>query len=43
LCLLLKKSGGPEGAVFSLSGRRFFTAWFTVLTLVWVAERFFGV
>jgi hypothetical protein len=39
LCLLLKKG---EGAGFSLTGRRFFTAWFTILTLVWVAERFFG-
>ena len=43
LCLLLKKSDGSKGGVFSLGGRRFFTAWFTVLTLVWVAERFFGV
>jgi hypothetical protein len=43
LCLLLKKGDGAEGAGFSLGGRRFFTAWFTVLTLVWVAERFFGI
>jgi hypothetical protein len=42
LCLMLKKGEGAEGSRFSLSGRRFFTAWFSMLTLLWVAERFFG-
>jgi len=42
LCLWLKKSGTRESGPFSLAGRRFFTAWFSVLTLLWVAERFFG-
>jgi hypothetical protein len=42
LCLMFKKSEGAEGSRFSLSGRRFFTAWFSILALLWVAERFFG-
>ncbi|MGH7739091.1 MAG: hypothetical protein ACREL1_02985 [bacterium] len=44
LCLFLKKTDGAAAGVgdFSLAGRRFFTAWFSVLVLLWVAERFFN-